>query len=121
MKTTKFVYIASPYAGLSCARKERHYVAKRIALKECEKIRKAGFIPLSPILAFDGIYDEERDRESVLLAGMELLLRCDYIHAAKHPDSPHSPGMKAELEYAKKNGILEIEIELFGGNYGTNG
>ncbi len=53
-RTMKLVYVASPYASISVAKDEnqRRQYAKKIAIRECQKVIDAGYEPISPVLAF---------------------------------------------------------------------
>lgn len=111
-ETMKLVYIASPYASISVAKDEnqRRQYAKKIAIRECQKVIDAGYEPISPVLAFCDVFDES-NRERVMNACLELLSHCSYIHYAKNVYSKDSAGMKAEKRYARELGITELEFE----------
>ena len=109
----RLVYVASPFRAIACPDRDRLYYAKRIALEEAKKLKGHGYIPLSPVLLFDGIYNEQKERELALKAGLALLETCDYIYVSTHRDSKNSEGIKAELEHAEKLGIIELKLELF--------
>ena len=109
----RLVYVASPYASISSARDEnqRRVYAKKIAVSACKKIVKAGYEPISPVLAFCDIFDEKTDREKVMKACLELLSDCSYIYFANSVYSKNSSGMKMEKRYARELGIVELELE----------
>lgn len=111
-ETMRLVYVASPYASISVARDEnqRRFFAKQIALNSCKKVLKAGYEPISPVLAFCDVFDES-NREQVMNACLELLSHCSYIYCAKSVYSKDSAGMKAEKRYARELGITELEFE----------
>ena len=100
--TMRMVYVATPYAGLSgVSEKKRPFLARYIAKNACIRVREAGYIPISPVLAFSGVFSEEQ-RDEVLKAGLELLSHCSYVYFSKHPASEFSKGMDIEKEYAIK-------------------
>lgn len=100
----KLVYVASPYSGLDQAK------AFELAVEASREIKEAGFVPVNPIMLFDGIYNEDTEREAALKAGLKVLESCDYIYINKiNGYWEDSEGIKAELEMARKKGIYEIE------------
>lgn len=111
--TMRLVYVATPYAGLrGVSESNRPFLAKRIAKDTCKRVKEAGYTPISPILAFSEIFDEQKDRERVLEAGLELLSHCSYVYFYDlHPDSHLSEGMKKEREYARELGITELDLD----------
>ncbi len=98
------VFISSPYASLSveAARAEARFVAKKVA--------SMGYVPVSPVLCFDGVYEEATQREEALKASLELLESCDYICFSKHFFADSSKGMDMERLHALKEGVPELEI-----------
>lgn len=101
---SKLVYIATPYKNVG---REKAIFFARVA---CYEVEIAGFTPVSPVLAFDGVFDESTQRQRALQAGIELLRLCNYIYAPF--GSYMSEGVKKELEYARKKSILQIEPEI---------
>lgn len=99
----KVVYVSSPLKGLELAE------AVRIARVSATKIKHAGFIPVSPVLSFIVVYDEEIEPERTLEACLELLKRCDAIYVAEHEASKSNKGILAEIELAEKLGLARIE------------
>lgn len=110
MKRREIVYLASPFKALECKESCRGDFARHIAKLECVKLKAYGYIPISPVLLLSEIYHDEIDREVIMESCLELLERCDYIYVADHRDSTKSQGIKAELEHAKKLGILELSL-----------
>lgn len=104
----KMIYVASPYAKLD----------KESAIREAKEasllVKRMGQIPVSTILAWDGVYDEKtsEDRDIVCDDGLELLSRCDGIYIHKCDGWETSEGMKSEIEYAKMKGIPKLRIEV---------
>ncbi|MGP1579962.1 MAG: DUF1937 family protein [Wolinella sp.] len=109
----KLVYLASPFRAITCSERDRLYYARRVALEEAKKLKSHGYIPLSPVLLFGEIYNEQKERELALKAGLALLETCDYIYVSTHRDAKNSEGIKAELAHAEKLGIIELRLELF--------
>lgn len=116
----KLVYVASPYKGLEFkdelskrAVKEcanfRGIVAKLEALEACKRLKFYGYIPISPILAFEELYSEATERKKVLEAGFTLLRACDHIYIHKCDGWDKSEGIQKELKKAEQWGITEIE------------
>ena len=110
-QSTRLVYVATPYAGIRCGDSIRDIAALKIARAECKKVKEAGFIPISPILAWNGVYSEDRDRDELLRAGLELMIACSYVYFSNHPDSEYSVGMKLEREYANEIGLSVIDFD----------
>ncbi|MDL0089270.1 DUF4406 domain-containing protein [Campylobacter gastrosuis] len=111
--TMRLVYVATPYSGLrGVSEINRPFLARKIAKNACEMVKKAGYMPISPVLAFSEIFDEQKDREHALKAGLELLSHCSYAYFYDlHPDSHLSEGMKKEREYARELGITELDLD----------
>lgn len=108
----RLVYVASPYAALRCREEDRNYLARKIAVKECKRVIKAGYIPISPVLMFSELFDEKTQRQEVIKAGLELLRGCAYVYFSLHPDARFSEGMKKEREYARELGTTELDFNL---------
>lgn len=110
----KRVYVASPYAGLRCDDDIRAYLALKVAKEAYMKVKKAGFVPVSPVIELDGKVDEATQRDIAINAGLDMLKDCDYIYFSTHADAKFSKGMQIERQRAKELFIPEITI-------GTNG
>ena len=108
----RMVYVATPYAGLNVSDINRPFAAKKLAIAECRKVIKAGYIPISPVLAFGEVFDESADREKAINAGLELLSHCSYIYFSTHADAARSQGMKIEREYANELGLTELDFDF---------
>ena len=108
----RMVYVATPYAGLNVSDINRPFAAKKLAIAECRKVIKAGYIPISPVLAFGELFDESADREKAINAGLELLSHCSYIYFSTHADAARSQGMKKEREYANELGLTELDFDF---------
>lgn len=97
MPTQKLIYVCSPVRG---------NVAFNIArAKEyCREVLIAGYIPLAPHIALDGVLDDNKpiERETALAAGLEMLQRCDGLW---YFGDTVSSGMAAEITAAKELGI----------------
>ena len=68
----------------------------------CEAIKAMGDIPVSPILAFDGVYDEFTERDKIDVACEALLLACDAIYIVPTPYNAQIKGIANEIEIVKK-------------------
>ena len=108
----RMVYVATPYAGLNVSDINRPFAAKKLAIAECQKVIKAGYIPISPVLAFGEVFDESVDRDKAINAGLELLSHCSYIYFSTHADAARSQGMKIEREYANELGLTELDFDF---------
>lgn len=108
----RMVYVATPYAGLNVSDINRPFAAKKLAIAECRKVIKAGYIPISPVLAFGEVFDESADRDKAINAGLELLSHCSYIYFSTHADAARSQGMKKEREYANELGLTELDFDF---------
>lgn len=108
----KLVYVASPYAAISCARDEeqRRLYAKKIAIKACRDVKNAGYLPISPVLALCDIYNDKEDRDEVMKICKCMLEGCSYIYVANSAYSKASKGIKEELYFAKSLNITILEI-----------
>jgi hypothetical protein len=108
MFTQKLVYVCSPVRG---------NVAYNIArAKEyCREVLIAGYIPLAPNIAFEGVLDDniQQERETALAAGLEMLKRCDELWCF---GDIISAGMAAEIEAAKEIGIPVKKVIFGSGN-----
>ena len=111
-QTMRMVYVATPYAGLNVSDINRPFAAKKLAIAECQKVIKAGYIPISPVLAFGEVFDESADREKAINAGLELLSHCSYIYFSTHADAARSQGMKIAREYANELGLTELDFDF---------
>nr|DAW42100.1 MAG TPA: Blasticidin M [Caudoviricetes sp.] len=111
-QTMRMVYVATPYAGLNVSDINRPFAAKKLAIAECQKVIKAGYIPISPVLAFGEVFDESVDRDKAVNAGLELLSHCSYIYFSTHADAARSQGMKIEREYANELGLTELDFDF---------
>ena len=107
----KKVYVASPVRQVleDDALDDNLAIAKGMALSGCLAVKGMGMLPVSPILAFDGVYDEFTERESIDVACEALLLACDFIYVVDTPYNEQSKGITRELEIAYKNGIEILE------------
>lgn len=111
-QTMRMVYVATPYTGLNVSDINRPFAAKKLAIAECRKVIKAGYIPISPVLAFGEVFDESVDRDKAVNAGLELLSHCSYIYFSTHADAARSQGMKIEREYANELGLTELDFDF---------
>jgi len=109
----KKVYVASPVRPVLDHSIDEYSAYAQIswfASQGCKAVKEMGHIPVSPILAFDGVYDEFTERDAIDKACEALLLSCDYIHVVHTPYNKESKGIARELELAKKHGIETLYI-----------
>ena len=107
------VYVASPVRPILEAEKAcEAYALLQIhdyAMDGCLAVKEMGHIPISPILAFDCVYDEFTERDKIDAACEALLLACDAIYIVPTHYNAQSKGIARELEIAEKNGIEILE------------
>lgn len=106
MMNGKIVYVMTPYS------KVERSEALGIASRACKKIKQKGFVPLSPVLLFDSIYDNDKEYEDVMDACFSLLCKCEYYYYTQTPHSQSSNGMTQELTWAKELHVEPLRIEL---------
>lgn len=112
----KKVYIASPVrAVLDFWGKDEEKLAldliSAFASKGCIDVKNLGHTPLSPVLAFSGVYSEYEERERIDQACEELLLSCDAIYVVKTAYNRASQGIARELEIAQRHGISVLYVK----------
>jgi len=108
----KIVYVASPvrYILTVCFDpKKASEIIIKLALDGCDRVKEAGHIPFSPVLAFNGVYDEFRERKTIEQACEEFLRRCDEIMVVNSRYTQYSEGIKKEVAFAKELGITQVE------------
>jgi hypothetical protein len=102
----KVVYTAGPYRGqpneihdnVECAR----YYAR--------ELWKKGFAVICPHMNTAYMDASDLDNDIFIQGDLSILKNCDYIYLL--PNWEKSEGAKIELEFARKNGIPVLEIEL---------
>lgn len=106
----KLAFISSPYAPISVT--DALYVARelsKIAVQE-------GYIPISPVLNFHGVLQENTpsDRESILVMCQEMLNRCDVVYVAD-TEVGISEGMRHEINFAESlhKPIIKRKVVLY--------
>jgi len=98
----KLVFVSTPYAKLEPQQ------AKRIAVRACKEVKAQNLIPISPVLAFEGVYNEATERSIIEAICADLLVSCDYFHYYKCSYSEDSLGMQKELALAKQYGKIFV-------------
>lgn len=109
------VYIASPVRPVLDAHSTSIFrcgypLIKGYAIEGSKAIKELGHTPLSPILAFDGVYSEYEERERIDQACEELLLSCDAIYVVETAYNKDSKGIARELEIAKAHNIPILRV-----------
>ena len=111
------VYVASPVRPILDTLKDMGFSqesamepVRAMAIHGCEDVKKMGFVPISPILAFNGVYEEYSEREHIDAACEALLLACDYIYVVETPYNDKSKGIARELELAQQYGISHLFV-----------
>lgn len=115
-------FISTPYSAVMNAKPASKYDAKsylfahetalNLARRAAEAAKKRGFIPISPVLNFDGVYSESAERAAVCAACRQLIHQCDVFFYAQTPYTANSEGMRNELELAQNLGKDIIEVHL---------
>jgi hypothetical protein len=113
-KLRKLVYVASPVRPIleSSIYPDNYHAwtaIKQFALQATKKVKAAGHIPISPILAFSGVFDEYAEREKIEAACYALLNVCDELYVSPCYFSQFSSGVKLEREWAQAAGVPEVE------------
>lgn len=111
------IFVSSPYGAVFKEVKDEK-LAREIALKMARAGARAvlemGHLPLSPVLAFDGVYDEKTQRELAIAHSLEALKWCDGIMSVRSPLSAFSKGMILEEDLARRCGKVKFEFEFKG-------
>lgn len=103
-----FIFVSSPYKAVLDMVEDKNKAEEiviNLALEGCKVVRDMGYIPLSPVLAFSGVYDETKERNEALKASLSLLRLCDGILLVESEYSKHSNGMVLEKHLAKELGL----------------
>lgn len=106
------VFVSSPYAAVLSSIKdeaEALSVITSLALSGCKVVVEMGYIPLSPVLSFEGVYNERTQREEAIGASLALLKKCDAIYIVRSPYNEFSQGMILEKELATRLNMLIYE------------
>ncbi|MDY6119993.1 MAG: hypothetical protein SPI03_01435 [Campylobacter sputorum] len=111
-RTARLCFVSSPYGAINCKERDRNYYAKKLAVEACDIVRKNGYEPISPVLAWMDLYSE-LERERVMKNCLELLGVCSFYYFHNCEWSKNSSGMKEELEYARELGVAELKFSLF--------
>lgn len=106
------IFVSSPYAAVLSSIKDEAEALSTItslALDGCRAVVDMGYIPLSPVLAFEGVYDERTQRDCAIGASLEMLKKCDAIYIVRSPYNEYSQGMILEKELATRLNMLIYE------------
>lgn len=97
------VFVSSPYAAvLSSIKSENEAlgVINSLAVSGAKAVVDMGYIPLSPVLAFKGVFDERTQRDKAISASLAMLKKCEAIYIVRSPYNEFSQGMILEKELA---------------------
>ncbi|MDR0408678.1 MAG: DUF4406 domain-containing protein [Campylobacteraceae bacterium] len=114
MSKQKLVYIASPVRAILDRMMHIDDAHKEIigAATEAAKIvKRAGHIPVSPVLLWFGVFNDYTDRKLLMRNCLALLKLCDELYVSKSKYTKFSEGIKIEIEWAKELGITEVQYE----------
>lgn len=111
-------YIASPvrpvledYKARGLDEREAITQIEYFAHQGCWAVKEGGSIPVSPILAFMGVYSEYEEREKIEEACETLLKCCQMLFVVDTPYNQYSNGIKKEIEVARQNNIPVIILK----------
>ncbi|MDR2105300.1 MAG: DUF4406 domain-containing protein [Deferribacteraceae bacterium] len=111
-------YIASPFRGIKLADPEISEsdaiaMAKQIAFYAARYVKEElGFIPLSPVLAFDRVYNDVYERDKVMEACKALIRISDVFIWVDTRWTQASEGMKLEQAFAESIGLAVRVAEI---------
>jgi len=131
-RTARLCFVSSPYASIKCKHeRDRGYYARKLAEQACTHrraprrpaaaaraeracaiVRANGCEPISPVLAWMGVYSE-LERERIMKNCEELLSVCSYYYFFACEGSENSKGMAYERELARQLGVRELKFSLF--------
>ena len=95
------VFVCSPFGG----KKKNLDAAINYCLMEVE----LGNTPFAPHLLYPQMLDEATDRQLGIDMGIEMLQRCDELHAW---GGMITPGMQKEIDAAEHMGIPVVMMEV---------
>ena len=107
------VFISSPYGAVFEEVKDEGKAletALKIARAGARKALEMGHIPLSPVLAFNGVYSEAEERQRAIKDSLACLKWCDGVMFVSCKYSQMSAGMVLERDLAKKLDKPTIEF-----------
>ena len=107
------VFISSPYGAVFEEVKDEGQAletALKIARAGARKALEMGHIPLSPVLAFNGVYSESEERQRAIKDSLACLKWCDGVMFVNCKFSQMSAGMVLERDLAKKLDKPTIEF-----------
>lgn len=96
----KVAYVASPFKSIM---EEKGYEeAIALAMKRSKVAFEKGYIPLSPVLTFRGVFSTAMDRDEILLHCFALMKKCD-IFIFNESDLEISDGVVKEFNEWKRS------------------
>lgn len=109
----KLIYIASPVRAVMQQVLNQDWANQKIkefAIKGCKKAKEMDAIPISPVLLFDGVYDEYKERADINIACEEVLKTCTEMIVVKSVFNKDSLGIQREIAIARDCGITILEV-----------
>lgn len=110
------IFVSSAYGAVFEKvkdKKEALNIALKHARSGARKVLEMGHIPLSPVLAFNGVYDEATQRELAISDSLVALKFCDAVLIVRDEFSANSMGMILEEDLAKnlQKPIYELDLK----------
>lgn len=107
-------FISSPYAAVLRHIQDKQYAnhfIKSYARFGCKKALDNQFVPFSPVLTFEGIFDENQ-RDLIMQHCFEIISKSQVLYVVKTGYFHLSSGMQDEIAYAKSLNLPIMEIEF---------
>ena len=112
-----FVFISSPYLAVLQNITDKQYamsLIRQYARFGCKKAMQNKAVPFSPILTFEGLFDEESQRDLIMDSCFEALSKCEALYVIKTGYFSLSKGMQDEIAYARSIRLPIIEFDYEG-------
>ena len=112
MKLNNFAFISSPYAAILRSKSDEDKARAliiQIARFGSKLALQDGFVPFSPVLAFEGIYTESQ-REVIMQKCFEAISNSSVFYCVQTEYFSKSLGMQAERKLALELNMPIIDI-----------
>lgn len=104
-------FISSPYKSVFDKVKDKgraHSLALQYARTACKWAADIGYVPISPVLLFDGVFTED-DREQITQMCAQMVKKCEAFIYCQTPYTQESGGMAFEQDLAECENKLIID------------